>query len=95
VIDSWEKGQRMVLKANPNYVKGEPAVKEITIKFIADSQQAVSQLLTGDVDILDATTLGAGAEVETVLKAAAEGKVQATVVASATWEHVDFNLFVR
>ncbi|HMP40036.1 MAG TPA: ABC transporter substrate-binding protein, partial [Roseiflexaceae bacterium] len=95
VISSWEKGQRMVLTANPNYFRGEPAVKEITIQFIADTQQAVSQLLTGDVDILDPTTLGAGAEVETVLNAAAEGRIQADIIASPTWEHVDFNIFVR
>lgn len=95
MIESWEKGQRMVLKANPNYFKGEPAVKTLTIQFISDTQQAVAQLLTGDVDVLDPTTLGAGEEVATVLKAAQEGKIQAVTIASPTWEHMDYNLFLR
>jgi ABC-type transport system substrate-binding protein len=95
VIDSWEKGQRMVLSANPNYFTGEPAIKQITIQFLADTNQAVAQLLTGDVDIVDQTTLGAGPEVETVLNEAAAGNIQAVTIASPTWEHMDFNLFVR
>lgn len=95
MVESWEKGQRMVLKANPNYHAGEVAIKTITIQFIADTQQAVAQLLTGAVDVLDPTTLGAGEEVGTVLAAAAEGKVQAQVIASPTWEHMDYNLFVK
>jgi S-methylmethionine-dependent homocysteine/selenocysteine methylase len=62
---------------------------------IADGNQAVAQLLTGDIDILGPETLGAGAEAEAVFKAGQEGKIQAKAVASPTWEHVDFNLFVK
>jgi ABC-type transport system substrate-binding protein len=92
-IESWEKGQRMVL--TPNFYGGEPAIKQITIQFIADTNQAVAQLLTGDVDLIDKTTLGAGPELETVLQEAEAGTIQAETTASPTWEHVDFNLFVR
>jgi ABC-type transport system substrate-binding protein len=95
VVESWEKGQRMVLRANPNFFAGEPAIKTITIQFIADTNQAVAQLLAGDVDIIDKTTLGAGPELETVLREAAAGNIQAETSASPTWEHMDFNLFVR
>lgn len=95
VLDSWEKGQSMTFTANPNYYKGEPAIKTIVIKFIADTNQAVAQLLTGEVDVLGTETLGAGAEVQTVLDAAAAGDVQAFTIASPTWEHIDFNLFVK
>jgi len=95
VLDSWEKGQSMTFTANPNYYKGEPAIKTIVIKFIADTNQAVAQLLTGEVDVLGTETLGAGAEVETVLDAAEAGDVQAFTIASPTWEHIDFNLFVK
>lgn len=95
VLDSWEKGQSMTFTANPNYFKGEPAVKTVVIKFIADTQQAVAQLLTGEVDALGTETLGAGAEVQTVLDAAAAGDVQAYTVASPTWEHIDMNLNIK
>lgn len=95
VLESWEKGQSMTFTANPNYYKGEPAVKTVVIKFIADTQQAVAQLLTGEVDVLGSETLGAGAEVQTVLDAAAAGDVQAYTIASPTWEHIDFNLNIK
>jgi ABC-type transport system substrate-binding protein len=95
VLDSWEKGQSMTFSANPNYVGGEPAVKTVVIKFIADTNQAVAQLLTGEVDVIGTETLGAGAEVQTVLDAAAQGDVQGFTIASPTWEHIDFNLFVK
>jgi len=95
VLDSWEKGQSMTFTANPNYYKGEPAIKTVIIKFIADTNQAVAQLLTGEVDVLGTETLGAGAEVQTVLDAATAGDVQAFTIASPTWEHIDFNLFVK
>jgi ABC-type transport system substrate-binding protein len=95
VLESWEKGQSMTFTANPNYYLGEPAVKTVIIKFIADTNQAVAQLLTGEVDVVGKETLGAGAEVQTVLDAAAAGDIQAYLSASPTWEHIDFNLFVK
>lgn len=91
----WTKGQRMVFEANPNYFKGAPKVKRVTIQFFADTNQAVAQLLTGDVDILEPATLGAGPEVETVLKAGKDGKIQAVAITSPTWEHMDMNLFTK
>jgi ABC-type transport system substrate-binding protein len=92
---SWDKGQKMVFEANPNYFKGEPKVKKVTIQFVEDTNQAVAQLLTGDIDVLEKATLGAGAEVETVLKAAKEGKIQVVSGGSPTWEHMDMNLFLK
>lgn len=95
ILESWEKGQKMTFTANPNYFKGEVKIKTIIIQFVADTQQAVAQLLTGEIDVLGSETLGAGAEVQTVLDAAAKGDVQATTIASPTWEHIDFNLFLK
>ncbi len=95
VLESWEKGQSMTFRANPNYYGGEPPIKTVIIKFIADTNQAVAQLLTGEVDVVGKETLGAGAEVQTVLDAAAAGDIQAYLSASPTWEHIDFNLFTK
>jgi ABC-type transport system substrate-binding protein len=95
VLESWEKGQRMTFTANPNYYGGAPAIQTVIIQFIADTNQAVAQLLTGEVDVLGTETLGAGAEVQTVLDAAAQGQVQAYTVDSPTWEHIDMNLFIK
>ncbi len=79
----------------PHYVKGEVKIKKITELFITDTQQAVAQLLTGDVDVIGSETLGAGAEVQTVLDAQKAGQpVQVLIEPSATWEHIDMSLFI-
>ncbi|ABY34842.1 MAG TPA: peptide ABC transporter substrate-binding protein [Chloroflexus aurantiacus] len=95
VLKEWVKGQSMTFEANPNYYKGEVKIKNVIIKFIADTNQAVAQLLTGEVDVLGSETLGAGAEVQTVIEAGNRGEIQAFVVASPTWEHIDMNLFTK
>ena len=65
------------------------------IVFVTDTNQAVAQLLSGDIDYLEKATLGAGAELQTVLEAATAGKVKAELSASPTWEHIDMNLFSK
>jgi ABC-type transport system substrate-binding protein len=95
VLTSWEKGQRMTLEANPFYYGGEPAIKTIIIQIVTDTNQAVAQLLTGEVDVVGTETLGAGSEVQTVIDAAAQGQIAVDTIASPTWEHVDFNLYIR
>lgn len=91
----WQKGQRLVFEANPNFFAGEPAVPTVIIQIVTDTNQAVAQLLTGDVDVLEKATLGAGPEVQTVIEAGEAGRVQVFLEASPTWEHVDMNLFLR
>lgn len=92
---SWEKGQRMEFEANPNYYLGEPKIKNVIIQFFSDSNAAVAQLLTGDIDVVGTETLGAGAELETMFNTGEEGRIQFFPLASATWEHIDMNLFVK
>jgi ABC-type transport system substrate-binding protein len=97
VLTAWEKGVKMELDANPYYFRGADSlkIKHITILIIQDTQQAVAQLLTGDVDVIGSETLGAGAEVQTVLDAQAAGQpIQVLIEPSATWEHIDMNLFI-
>jgi ABC-type transport system substrate-binding protein len=85
----------MTFEANPHFYLGPAKTPKIVIKFIPDTNQAVAQLLTGAVDVLFGETLGAGAEVQTVKEAADEGKVAIYILPSATWEHVDFQLYLR
>jgi ABC-type transport system substrate-binding protein len=95
MLVSWEKGQRMIFEANPNYYKGEPVIKTVIIQFFEDTNQAVAQLLNGEIDVLGTETLGAGPELETVLDAGAAGNIQVFPLSSPTWEHIDMNLFIR
>jgi len=91
MITEWIKGQSITLEANPYYADGT-GVQSIVVVIVEDTNQAVAQLLSGDVDYLDKTTLGAGAEVQTVVDAAAAGTVSAEVIPSPSWEHLDMNL---
>jgi ABC-type transport system substrate-binding protein len=95
MVTEWSKGQSLVLEANPYYA-GEVVTPNVIFVFVADTNQAVAQLLNGDVDYLDDSTLGAGAEVQTVIDAAnSTGNVQYEISASSTWEHIDINLFTK
>jgi len=95
-VSEWVKGQSLTLAANPYFWGGEVATPNVIYVFLADTNQAVAQLLNGDVDYLDSSTLGAGAEVQTVLDAAnTTGNVVVEIIASSTWEHIDINLFTK
>ncbi len=92
----WQKGIAMTFEAYEDFVLGAPKTPNIIIQFFSDTNAAVSALLTGQADVVGSETLGAGAEVATVVQAEADGKnVKVYIGASATWEHVDFQLFVR
>ncbi len=94
-LTEWRKGQRMVFESNPHYYLGEPKIKTVIIQFFGDTNAAVSQLLTGDVDVLGTEILGAGQELQTVLEAGERGDIQVFPLASATWETMDMNLYTR
>ena len=96
MVTEWIKGQSITLAANPHYTMGTVATPNVIFTIVADTNQAVAQLLNGDVDYLDDSTLGAGAEVQTVIDAAnSTGAVMYDIAGSPTWEHIDMNLFVK
>jgi ABC-type transport system substrate-binding protein len=95
-VESWEKGSRITLKANPNFYLGAPKSDEIVIQiFDGNPAGAVASLLQGTVDIVGKEVIGAGQELETVIKEGEAGTIIAEPIASPTWEHADFNLNVR
>ena len=75
MLTEWKKGESMTFEVNP-YFQPAPTLKKIVIVIVPDTNQAVAQLLSGDVDYLEKATLGAGAEVQTVLEAAKAGQDQ-------------------
>lgn len=95
-IVKWEKGVKFELVAFEDFWKGAPKVKAIDVQiFDANPAGAVAALLQGTVDVVGKETLGAGAELETVIKEGAAGKINGEPGPSPTWEHVDFNLNTR
>jgi peptide/nickel transport system substrate-binding protein len=51
--ESWKKGDPIVLKRNPNYWKGTPAVDEVRIEYIPDDNTRVLKLQGGETDVID------------------------------------------
>lgn len=95
VLKEWVKGQSMTFEANPYYYGEAPKVERIVILFVQDTMQAAAQLISGDVDYLEKATLGGGPEVELLLGAKDEGKVNIEISPNPTWEHIDMNMFVK
>jgi peptide/nickel transport system substrate-binding protein len=91
MLKEWVKGEKMVFEANPYYYGGAPKTKNLVISFVA-SENAEAQLLGGQVDILDNTTLVGVSE--TLKNAADKGQIRLIIDPSASWEHIDFNLFL-
>lgn len=93
MITEWVKGEKMVLAANP-YAPADlaPKTPNIIIAF-PTTDNAEAQLLTGGVDVLGPESFGG--LTDQMVAAEKDGKVKNYVIAGGTWEHIDFNLFVR
>jgi peptide/nickel transport system substrate-binding protein len=52
-VDGWKKGDVLVLKRNPNYWKGTPAVDEVRIELIPDDNTRTLKLQGGETDLVD------------------------------------------
>jgi len=92
MIKEWVKGEKLVFEANPYYYRGAPKTKNFVISVVS-AENAEQQLLTGAVDVLGSETL-AGLS-EQLVKGETDGLIKNYVIAGATWEHIDFNLFVK
>lgn len=52
MLDSWQKGVELVLKANPEWWGGKVKVKTVTIKIVPDAATRVGMLETGAADLI-------------------------------------------
>ncbi|WP_052487884.1 ABC transporter substrate-binding protein [Gordoniibacillus kamchatkensis] len=62
---SWQKDNKVVMDANPDYWRGAPKVKHLTFKIIPNAADMVAALKTGEIDIAAA---GVTADVADQLK---------------------------
>ncbi len=93
MIESWDQVEGvLIFVVNPYYWGDEPAIKTVTVQLFEATPAAVDALLLGTADVVGPETLGAGEEVKRVLEEGV-GKLQVAIEPSATWEHLDFNLF--
>lgn len=52
-LESWTSGDKIVLTANESYWGGAPAIKRVTIAFIADDNVRAARLRSGELDGAD------------------------------------------
>ena len=52
-VDGWKKGDPIIMKRNPNYWKGTPAVDEVRIEYIPDDNTRMLKLQGGETDLVD------------------------------------------
>lgn len=51
--EGWKKGDPIVLKRNPNYWNGTPAVDEVRIEYVPDDNTRMSKVQGGGTDLVD------------------------------------------
>jgi len=88
----------LIFEANPYYFRGAPPEQRIVVRFYSDATTPLFELANGGaVDILPSTAIitTEPAVMETLYNSAYAGMIQLYLLPSATWEHVDFGLFVR
>jgi len=88
----WVKGEKMVYAANEYWIGTAPKSPNFVIQMITP-ESAESLLLSGEIDILDSTSLVG--ITEALAAAEAEGTIKTFVEAGGTWEHIDVALFIR
>lgn len=90
VMKEWVYGKSITLEANPFYFEGPVATPHILVKFI-EHEQAITALLSGNIDILDCETLSLPDVDDFQMdKAQAAGKIRLIVRPSSRWEQLTF-----
>jgi peptide/nickel transport system substrate-binding protein len=94
VIESWQEGDRLILKRNPAYFRaaeGLPKFDTLTYRFIPDSQAALNLFLAGECDFLDESYSLDELSVP-LQEALASGSAVLVEEADTAWEHLDFGI---
>lgn len=52
-VEGWKKGDPIIMKRNPNYWNGTPAVDEVRIEYIPDDNTRMLKLQGGETDLVD------------------------------------------
>ncbi len=86
-LREWNKGQSIVLEKNENYWGDEPAIDQITFRFIPDTNTLNTSLQSGEVQFINPPP-------DIGLKQKLEGYqgVNVDIAAGTVWEHIAFNL---
>ncbi|MBV8636839.1 MAG: peptide ABC transporter substrate-binding protein [Candidatus Eremiobacteraeota bacterium] len=82
----WERNDRVVLDANPDYFLGAPKLKQIVIRIVPDANTEESLLRTGDIDLVTQATGSLYNNVKT------DTRLVRQLVKAPVWFGILFNL---
>ncbi|WKA55748.1 ABC transporter substrate-binding protein [Planococcus shixiaomingii] len=52
-LESWDRGEKLVMKANPDYWGGAPTMETVNINFVSEASTARLMLEKGEIDLID------------------------------------------
>jgi len=85
-LKEWKKGQSLTLESNDNYWDKKPAFKEITFRFIPDTNTLNTSLQSGEVDFISPPV-----DSGLIEKLNGYDGVKVETKAGTVWEHIAFN----
>lgn len=85
-FQEWKTGESITLVANDSYWRGRPNLDSIVCRFLPDPNIVISQLKTGQVDMVSDIDFTMLDQVRSI-----DG-IQPVISPSMVWEHLDFNL---
>ncbi|NLE45969.1 MAG: hypothetical protein GX620_14710, partial [Chloroflexi bacterium] len=98
-VDEWVDGEYVSLVRNPYYFRaseGLPYLDRITFRFVADFQQALDDLLSGECDVVGRDLIERrvfeNGDLAPLLEAADTGRINLVQSSSSEWEHLDFGI---
>ncbi len=90
-ISEYIPSDSLTLVANPAFSGPAPKIDTVIYRFVADEDQLLAQLESGDIDYANSTSL-ALTDLERLQRLEADGKVVTLYSPTPTWEHLDFGL---
>ncbi len=94
ILSEWVAGDHITAVKNPLYWRaseGLPYVDTVIFRFVADSNSAVAQMLSGECDILTQDT-SLEDQTELLVKLEEQGVAKPVIITGTVWEHVDFGI---
>lgn len=64
IMEEWDSGKGVTLKANDNYFLGRPNLDKVMIRVIPDQATQFMELLNGSIDIMELTPLQAARQTQ-------------------------------
>lgn len=93
-LDEWVPGDHITLSPNPNYFRvaeGLPYLTSLTYRFVPDPDTAISQVLSGECDLLD-DSIQLDGQVDLLLQFMNSGQTQSLFSPTMVMERLDFGI---